>query len=287
MATTHTRNGRRRRPEDLCADFNQRCSIACKVLTKIKSIALVRRADDHPCKAPERRHPREAALIGFRAPELALFARHDCAQDRVLWLIGLKHSHPRLLGPPSAPRNLTHLLKGALGGTHVRALKGQIRINNPHKREQREVMAFGHKLRTDDDISSPFSNRHDLRFEGTRRSEEIRAKDRNTRLREALCRLLREPLDPRANDSKCIFGLTRRADLGDRPRRAALMAHQLLQEAVFNHPRITIRAGNLLTTFAAERHRRIAAAVEKQERLLPLEHPRFDSALKLRRYPAI
>ena len=198
------------------------------MLTKIKSIALVRRTDDNPCKAPKRRHPREAALIGFRAPELALFARHDCAQNRVLWLIGLKHSHPRLLGPPSAPGNLTHLLKGALSCTHVRALQRQIRINDPHKREQREVMAFGHELRPDDDISSPFSNRNDLRLEGTRRSEEIRAKDRNTRLREALCRLLREPLDPGADDRKCILSFTRRTNLGDRPRRAALMAHQLL-----------------------------------------------------------
>ena len=55
--------------------------------------------------------------------------------------------------------------------------------------------------------------------------------------------------------------------------RAALVAHQPLEEAVLDHARVAIVAADLVPAGPAQRHRRIAAAVDEQHRLLAALQP--------------
>ena len=67
-----------------------------------------------------------------------------------------------------------------------------------------------------------------------------------------------------------------RTDSRHRLRFSALMAHQPLKEPMLHHPCIAMIAADLMPARPAERHRRIAATVEEDQRLLsrfqPLRH---------------
>src|SRR5262249_34969585 len=65
-----------------------------------------------------------------------------------------------------------------------------------------------------------------------------------------------------------FLGVTLRADVGAFDRKAAVMADQAAAEAVIDQPGIADRAGKAMAARAAKRQRRIAAPVEKQQRLL-------------------
>ena len=66
------------------------------------------------------------------------------------------------------------------------------------------------------------------------------------------------------------------ARLGHRFCFAALMAHQTVQKPMFNHPRITGFAPNLVSTGTAQCDGCISAAIDEQHGLFALQHPRLD-----------
>src|ERR1700747_2834835 len=62
---------------------------------------------------------------------------------------------------------------------------------------------------------------------------------------------------------------TMRAGMRARHREAAVMADQALAKAVIHQPGVADGAGKAMAAGAAQRQRRVAAAVEEQQRLFP------------------
>ncbi len=82
-------------------------------------------------------------------------------------------------------------------------------------------------------------------------------------------RLLLKALDTGTAGDERIGSLAFRARRRPRREEAAVMAHQLALETVIDQPCIAIGAGEAKSAGAAQGERRIAAAVEEQQRLLP------------------
>ena len=97
---------------------------------------------------------------------------------------------------------------------------------------------------------------------------------------------LLQALDAGADRDQRLLGLAMRTDMRARHREAAMMADQPLAKAMIDQPGIADGAGKAMPAGAAQRQRRIAAAVEEQQRLLaPLDRdldllgkPRRDEA---------
>ncbi len=95
-----------------------------------------------------------------------------------------------------------------------------------------------------------------------------------------------QPLDAGADGGETFAGMAVRAGRRRRHGEAAMVADQALAEAVVDQPGVAIRALQAEAAGAAERERRIAAAVEEQQRLLfalerglhRLRQPRRDEA---------
>src|SRR5260370_25227408 len=83
-----------------------------------------------------------------------------------------------------------------------------------------------------------------------------------------------------------------RTDLRARHREAAMMADQALAKAMIDQPGVADRAGKAMAAGPAQRQRRIAAAIEEQQRLLAPFHrepdlfgePRRNEAAPWRRF---
>ncbi|KNX40623.1 hypothetical protein ROTO_28080 [Roseovarius tolerans] len=148
-------------------------------------------------------------------------------------------------------------------------------------------MSLGHQLRADDDVGGPLGDLHDLLLERAGRAEQVRRQHRDPRLREKRGRLLRQPLHPGADSGQPVLRAAGRASTRHRRALTALMADQPLLETVLDHPRIAMLTSDLMPAGPADRGRRIAAPVEKQQRLLPRRHPRIDRGLQCRRHPAV
>ena len=83
-----------------------------------------------------------------------------------------------------------------------------------------------------------------------------------------------------------IHGLAVRARRRMRHGEAAMVTDQLLAETVIDQPRIAVRAGEAEAAGAAQRQRRVAAAIEKQQRLLAALDRGFHRARERRRNEA-
>src|SRR5262245_58543004 len=86
--------------------------------------------------------------------------------------------------------------------------------------------------------------------------------------REALGDLLGDTLDAGAARDERVLGAAFGTVLGDRHERPAMVALEPASESVLDEPGRAVRALEPEAAFAAERHRRIAAAIEKEKRLL-------------------
>jgi hypothetical protein len=99
-------------------------------------------------------------------------------------------------------------------------------------------------------------------------------------------RLLGQALDARAagdevvGDAAGFAGERRRLDI------AAVMADELATEAMLDQPGRALRAFDALAAGAAQRDRRIAAAIEEQQRLLAGRQGLLDRLQHRRRQPA-
>ena len=129
-------------------------------------------------------------------------------------------------------------------------------------------MPFGNQLRANDDIRPTLCNLLDPLFQRPRRAKEVRGQHGKARFGEMHLRLFGQPLYARANGGKLALHLTAWAGLGHGFAFAALMAQQTFLEPVLHHTRVAMIATDLMPTGSADRHRRIAPAVDKQKRLL-------------------
>ncbi len=285
MAPANAGNRRRGRPEHLRANRPQRRIIARQRIAQIKHRPRIAARQDDPGHAPIGRHPRRLAPGGLGAPEPVFVARQDGADHRMFGLEGLQQRHARPLGPPGPARHLAHQLERTFRRAQVRPLQAQIRINHPHQRQQRKIVPLGHQLRADDDVGPALGNLLDPRLQRPRTAKQIRAERGNAGLGKQRAGLLGQPLNPRPDRSQPPLGRARGAGIGERPCRAALMAHQAVLKPVLDHARVAMVTADLLTAGPAQRHRRIAAPVDEQQRLFALCQPRLDRAPQAGRDP--
>ena len=189
-------------------------------------------------------------------------------------LCGLQQRQPLLFHPSGPTRHLPHQLKRAFCRAQVGPLQAQIGINHPDQGQQRKVVPLGHHLRADDDVTGPRRDFLDLLLQRAGRAEQVRRQHRHAGVGKQRAHFFVQPLDPGTDGGQPSFGLAGGAFVGHRFGFAALVAHQALLEPVLHHPRIAMITTNLVPTGPTHRCRRVTTAVDKQQRLFPLRHPR-------------
>ncbi len=110
-------------------------------------------------------------------------------------------------------------------------------------------------------------------------------KQHAARIGKKLGDLLGDALDAGPAGDQRILGLAIRASLGDGNELAAMVAFEPAAEPVLDQPGRAVRAFEAEAAFPAERDRRIAAAVQEQERLLAARQGLADRLDQHRRQP--
>src|SRR3954466_12408903 len=130
------------------------------------------------------------------------------------------------------------------------------------------MVAFRDKLGTDHDVDAALRDVPEFLTYALDRRDEIAGEHENTPVGEERMRLFLEPLHAGPAGYKRV----RRVALGAggrwRGADGAVMRDKLALETVVDQPRVALRALQTKSARAAKRKRRIAAAVEKQERLI-------------------
>ena len=129
------------------------------------------------------------------------------------------------------------------------------------------MMPLGHQLRTDDQIELPLL---DI-AQGIAEQEPTRQVARqhaDARLWKAQRRLFRQPLDARPHRHHLALSLAMRAGLRHRLQMPAMVAHQLAPEAMLDQRGSAVGAFQPVPAGPAQGQRRIAAAVQEQQRLI-------------------
>ncbi len=186
----------------------------------------------------------------------------------MLRLPGLHQSLAEPAGAAGAARHLLKNLERPLRRARIAVREADIGIDHADEREQRKIMPFGDKLRADDDVARTISDGVEFVAQSRRAAGKIRRQDQRLRLRPERRDFFREALDTGAARRQRIdivaFGAMLRHTLD----MAALMADEGAAEAVLDEPGCAIRTLEAMPAGAAERQRRIAAPVEKEQRLL-------------------
>ena len=148
------------------------------------------------------------------------------------------------------------------------------------------MVSLRHELRADDDVEFSLGDVVELLPQAFHRFNKIARQHQQAAAGEQLRHFFAQPLHARADRRETILGLAFRAFGRRRQRIAAVMADEPPPEAMIDQPGVAIRAMQAKAAGAAERERRIAAPVEKKERLLAalerdlhrLRQPRRDEA---------
>src|SRR5208283_2993415 len=207
------------------------------------------------------------------------------AHHRVFGLIGLNEGRARLVAATRSARYLRKQLKRALRGARIATSEPQIRIDDADKRQMREVMPLCDELRADDNIERPFCDLIEFAAQSLSPPEKVGGKHENARIREKLRALLRDALDAGPARGECVFGLALRTDIRPLLEVTAVMAYQRTAKTMLDEPGVTLPAAKSVSAAAAERERRIAAAIEKQESLLAARQSFADRKREPRRKP--
>ena len=210
----------------------------------------------------------------------------------MLGLVRLQIAAPDAGIAAGAADHLMQELEGALGGARIAVAQAEIGVDDADQIEHREVMALGDELRADDDVEFARGDVGEFLAHALDRGDEVAGEHQHARLREQLAHFFLEPLDARADGDERILRLAFRAVRRMRHGEAAMVADELLAEAVIDQPGVAVRAGEAEAAGAAQSQRRIAAAIEEQQRLLAAlqrglhrfgQHRRNETAARRRR----
>ncbi len=168
---------------------------------------------------------------------------------------------------PARPGHLVEQLERALGGAQVAAAEAEIGVDHAHQREVGEVVALGDDLGAEQDVDGVGLHRPDDRGRGLGVARGVAGHHREPRLRQQVVQLLGQALDARARGGEQADGTAARAVLGRRHGVAAMVALQAPAQPVRDQPGRAVRAGEPVAAGAAQGERRVAAAVEEQQRL--------------------
>ena len=131
-------------------------------------------------------------------------------------------------------------------------------------------MSLRHQLRADDDVDAAFGDFVQLAAHGLDRGDEIARQHHGARIRKQRGRLFLQALDAGADRDQRFLGLAMRADVRPRHREAAMVTDQALAKSMIHQPGVADGAGKAMAAGAAQCQRRVAAAVEEQQRLFAL-----------------
>ena len=165
---------------------------------------------------------------------------------------------------PGAADHLVEQLPGALGGARITVGQAEIRIDHADQVEPREIVALGDELRADDDVDAALRDLGKLAAHGLDRGDEIARQHHGARLREQRGRFFLQALDAGPDRDQRFLRRTVRTDMRARHREAAMVTDQPLAKAMIDQPGIADGAGEAVAAGAAQRQRRIAAAIEEQ-----------------------
>ena len=220
--------------------------------------------------------PAERRIAGaFARIDLAGIERLAVAGDQRLHhgmfgLMGLQIADAAALIAAGAADHLVEQLKRPLGGARIAIAEAEIRIDDADQIEPREIMPLRHQLGADDDVDAAFGDFVELAAHGLDRGDQVARQHHGARLRKQRGRFFLQTLDAGADRDQRFFGRAMRADVRARHREAAMVTDQPLAKAVIDQPGVADRAGKAMPAGAAQRQRRVAAAIEEQQRLLAL-----------------
>jgi hypothetical protein len=130
------------------------------------------------------------------------------------------------------------------------------------------MMSLGHELGADDDVETAVRHLVEFLPQTLHRLDQIAGQDDAARLRKQRRHFFLQAFHARPDRREGIRCLAFRAGRRQRLGEAAMMADQPPPEPVIHQPGVAIRTIQPVAAFAAQRQRRIAAAIEKQQRLL-------------------
>ena len=151
-----------------------------------------------------------------------------------------------------------------------RCAQPQIAVDDADGGELREVVALGHHLRADDDVGlARLDLRDDLAHLGQRRARGRRtaAPARASGKRSATSSAMRSTPGPQATSESGSPHLGHFSGIGSE--KPQWWQSSRLAVAVLDQPGRALRAVDAMAAGAAQRQRRVAAAIEEQQRLLP------------------
>ena len=228
--------------------------------------------DDQRGEAAERRQAGVAAARRLLFVEALGIARQQRADHRVPGLVGLQQPAPPFLAAPRPPRHLLQQLERPLRRARIAARQADVGIDDSHQRQMRKVVALGHQLGADDEIRVAARHGLQLRPHPLRAPRQIRGQDKHAPVRKGRRRLLRQPLDARAAGGQRLRRIAFRAVFRPPFDMAAMVAGQRAAEAVLDQPGGAVGALEAMAAAFAQGERRVAAAVEEQQRLLAALH---------------
>ena len=248
--------------------------------------AAVLAGNDDRRQPAERRQGAAPALLGLLGVEALGVAGDERGDHRMLRLPGLQQRAAGPVAAAGASRRLAQQLEGAFGGARIAVRQADVGVDDPDQRQQREIVALGDELGADDHVVFAARRRVELRAQPLDPAGEVGRQHQRPRVREQRRDLFGEALDAGAAGGERVGLETLRADFRPRLVVAAMVADERLAETVLDQPGGAVRALEAMAAGAAEGQRRVAAAVEEQQRLFAGGEARFDRRDQARRQPA-
>ena len=224
--------------------------------------ALQTRNDD--CRQPAKRWQAGRAALGdLLLVEGLAVAGDDRPNDGMIRCVGLQQCAAGAAGASGAAGHLAEELEGAFSGAEIAVGEAEVGIDHADQLEQREIVALGDELRADDDVDLAFCDRRQFEPQPVDAAGKVARHDDGACIRKAGSDFLGQALDAWADGDEALGIAAIRAGLRPLLRVAAVVAEQHAAETVLDQPGGAVRALKAMATGAAERQRRVAAAVRK------------------------
>ncbi len=236
------------------------------------------------------RRPKGGSRVVGAGPSRARRSRRGLRPQAARWRgfrrVGLDDGAAGLVGAACPARDLQQELEGALACTQVSAAQAGVGVDHAYQRQRGEVVTLGNDLRADEDIDLAALHAGDQFAQHLRATSPCPTTElRRVRPRSGVD-LFRQTLHARADACERALGAAVRTLERLLHGEAGEVADQQAGIAMLGEPGIRIRRFQPLAARPAEHERRIAAAVEEEQRLFLVGQRLLDGLRELRRDPA-
>src|SRR5208337_2010701 len=137
------------------------------------------RRDQEAREPPERRIVRLLPQFDLARIERLAIPRYQGAHHGMLGLVGLQEAHARTLLAPGTADHLMQQLESAFGSARIAVGEAEVRIDDAHQIELREMMPLGDELRADDDVEAALGDLVKLLAQPLHRFDEVAGEHQN------------------------------------------------------------------------------------------------------------